>query len=145
VFALNAAGMIVLGFANARLVPRVPVRTLLIIGLVGSGIAAIAVLVIVGSPIGPVLGVGAVLIPLFVVVATRGLVSANATVLAVQRAPSAGAASAVLGACMFGGGILVTPLLALGGAGSPVSMAAVVAGGALAALFATVLLTRSPA
>ncbi len=141
-FALNAAGMIVLGFVNARLVRRVPVRTLLIVGLVGSSIAAVALLAAVGSPIGPALGVGAVLVPLFVVVATRGLVSANATVLAVQRAPTAGAASAVLGACMFGGGILVTPLLALGGAGSPVSMAAVVAGGALAALFATVLLAR---
>ena len=84
----------------------------------------------------------AVLPPLFVVVATRGLVSANATVLGVQRAPAAGAASAVLGACMFGGGILVSPLMALGGEGTAVPMAAVVAGGAMAALLATVLLTR---
>lgn len=62
--------------------------------------------------------------------------------LAVRRAPVAGSASAVLGACMFAGGILVTPLLALGGEGSALPMAAVVAGGALAALLATVLLTR---
>ena len=83
------------------------------------------------------------LIPLFIVVATRGLISANATVLGVQRAPAAGAASAVLGACMFGGGILVSPLLALGPEGSAVPMSAVVAGGAIAALLATALLTRS--
>jgi DHA1 family bicyclomycin/chloramphenicol resistance-like MFS transporter len=43
---------------------------------------------------------------------------------------------------MFGGGILVSPLIALGGEGTAVPMAAVVAGGAVAALLATVLLTR---
>src|SRR6476469_6151143 len=87
-------------------------------------------------------GVLAVLAPLFLVVASRGLVSANATVLGVKRASAAGAASAVLGACMFGGGILVSPLIALGGEGTAIPMAAVVAGGAVAALLATVLLTR---
>ena len=56
--------------------------------------------------------------PLFVVVATRGLVSSNATVLGVQRARGRGSASAVLGALMFGGGVLVTPLMALGGEGT---------------------------
>lgn len=73
------------------------------------------------------------------VAAGRGLVSANATVLGVKRAPAAGA---VLGACMFGGGILVSPLIAPGGEGSALPMAAVVAGGAVAALVATVALTR---
>ena len=42
---------------------------------------------------------------------------------------------------MFGGGILVSPLLALG-EGSAIPMAAVIAGGAIAALLATALLTR---
>jgi MFS transporter, DHA1 family, multidrug resistance protein len=77
------------------------------------------------------------------VVASRGLVGANATVLGVERAPAAGSASAVLGACLFAGGILVSPLLALGGEGSAVPMAAVVAGGALGALLTTVVLTRA--
>ena len=99
--------------------------------------AVILVVVVAGG-----LGVLAVLPPLFLVVASRGLVSANATVLGVKRAPAAGAASAVLGACMFGGGIVVSPLMALGGEGTAIPMAAVVAGGALAALLATVLLTR---
>jgi DHA1 family bicyclomycin/chloramphenicol resistance-like MFS transporter len=43
---------------------------------------------------------------------------------------------------MFGGGVLVTPLIGLGPEGSPVPMALVVAGGAIAALLATMLLTR---
>jgi MFS transporter, DHA1 family, multidrug resistance protein len=142
VFGLNAAGMVVLGLLNARLVRRFPVRRLLVVGLVGSSIAA-AVLVLAVTA-GASLGVLAVLPPLFVVVATRGLVSSNATVLGVERGGrAAGSASAVLGACMFGGGVLVTPLVGLGPEGSPVPMALVVAGGAVLALLATVLLTRS--
>ncbi|MEK6441432.1 MFS transporter [Pseudonocardia sp. T1-2H] len=139
VFALNAAGMIVLGLANARLVRRFPARGLLLAGLVASAVAALALLAAV------VLGLGlvALMVPLFLVVATRGLVSSNATVLGVQRAPAAGSASAVLGACMFTGGIVVTPLMALGGEGTALPMVVVVAGGALAALLATGLLTRA--
>ena len=141
VFALNAAGMVVLGLLNARLVRRYPVRRLLVLGLVSSSVAA-AVLVLAVTAGAP-LGLVAVLPPLFFVVATRGLVSSNATVLGVERGSrAAGSASAVLGACMFGGGVLVTPLVGLGPEGSPVPMALVVAGGAVAALVATLLLTR---
>ena len=137
VFAANAAGMIVLGLVNARLVRRFPVRRLLVVGLAASTVAAgvLVAAVLAGSTL------IAVLAPLFVVVATRGLVSSNATVLGVQRAPAAGSASAILGALMFAGGILVTPLMALGGEGTALPMVAVVAGGALAALSATVFLT----
>jgi DHA1 family bicyclomycin/chloramphenicol resistance-like MFS transporter len=137
VFAANAAGMIALGLLNARLVRRFAVRNLLLIGLISSSAAAVVLAIVAGAA----LGVIAFLVPMFVVVATRGLVSANATVLGVQRAPAAGAASAVLGACMFGGGILVSPLLALGGESSAIPMAATVAGGALGALAATALMT----
>lgn len=138
VFAANAAGMIALGLLNARLVRRYAVRGLLLVGLIGSTVAAV---VLLGAVLGG-LGLVALLVPLFVVVATRGLVSSNATVLGVQRAPVAGSASAVLGALMFAGGIAVTPLMALGGEGTAVPMVAVVAGGAVAALLATALLTR---
>ena len=40
-----------------------------------------------------------------------------------------------------GGGVLATPLMALGGEGTALPMVAVVAGGAIAALLATTLLT----
>ena len=86
--------MIVLGLLNARLVRRFPVRRLLVVGLASSTVAAVVLVVAVlaGSSL------VAVLAPLFVVVATRGLVSSNATVLGVQQAPAAGSASAILGA-----------------------------------------------
>ena len=137
VFALNAAGMVAFGLLNARMVRRYPVRRLLLIGLAGSSVAALVLLVAVAQP---GWGLIAFLVPLFLVVASRGLISANATVLGVERAPAAGSASAVLGACMFTGGILVSPILAIDGS-SAVPMGAVVAGGAIAALLATVLLT----
>lgn len=140
-FALNAAGSIALGLLNARLVRRYAVRRILVVGLAASTVAA-------GLLVAAVLagwGLVAVLAPLFVVVASRGLVSANATVLGIGRATAAGSASAVLGACMFAGGVLVTPLLALGGEGTALPMAAVVGGGALAALLVTVGLTRDAA
>ena len=139
-FALNAAGSIVLGLLNARLVERFAVRRILVVGLVGStGAAAFLVAAVLGG-----MGLVAVLVPLLVVVSSRGLVSANATVLGIARTAAAGSASAVLGACMFAGGVLVTPLLAAGGEGTALPMAAVVAGGGLAALLATLLLTRGP-
>jgi MFS transporter, DHA1 family, multidrug resistance protein len=141
VFALNAAGTVVLGLLNARLVGRFAVRRLLLAGLVLSSAAAVVLLLVVTA--GTALGILGLLPPLFVVVATRGLVSSNATVLGVEQGSgAAGSASAVLGACMFGGGVLVTPLVGLGPEGSPLPMAAVVAGGAVAALLATLLLTR---
>jgi DHA1 family bicyclomycin/chloramphenicol resistance-like MFS transporter len=113
VFALNAAGMVVLGLLNARLVRRLPVRRLLFAGLAASSVAA-GVLVLAVTA-GASLGVLVILPPLFLVVAARGLVSSNATALGVERGSrSAGSASAVLGACTFGGGVLVTPLVGLG-------------------------------
>lgn len=136
-FALNAVGSVALGLLNARLVRFHAVRRILVVGLAVSAVAAAAL-------VAAVLGGGGllvVLVPLFLVVASRGLVSANATVLGIGRAASAGSASAVLGACMFAGGVVVTPLLALGGEGTALPMAVVVAGAAVAALLATVLLT----
>ncbi|MBV8995857.1 MAG: hypothetical protein JO287_19625 [Pseudonocardiales bacterium] len=39
--------------------------------------------------------------------------SSNVTVLGVARAPAAGSASAILGGCMFAGGIVVSPVLSV--------------------------------
>src|SRR4029453_10820400 len=95
---------------------------LLILGLVASSAAA-AVLVLVVT-VGATLGLLAVLPPRFLVVATRGRVSSKHAVLGVERgARAAGSASAVLGACMFGGGVLVTPMVGLGPERSAVPLA----------------------
>ena len=137
VFAANAAGMIVLGLLNARLVRRFPVRRLLVVGLAASTVAAARC----WSPCSPARAWSRCWRRCSWWWPRRGLVSSNATVLGVQQAPAAGSASAILGALMFAGGVLVTPLMALGGEGTAVPMVAVVAGGAIAALLATALLT----
>jgi DHA1 family bicyclomycin/chloramphenicol resistance-like MFS transporter len=53
VFALNATGMIVLGLLNARLVRRLPVRSLLLIGLAlgGEGSAVPMAAVVAGGAV----------------------------------------------------------------------------------------------
>jgi DHA1 family bicyclomycin/chloramphenicol resistance-like MFS transporter len=137
--------MVLLGLLNARLVRHFPVRRLLVVGLVVSAVAAVALLIVVSGGSHRLM---AVLLLLLLVVATRGVISSNATVLAVQRSPRAGgSASAVLGACMFSGGIVVSPLLGLGPDRSALPMVSVVAAGAVVALVTTLALTgqRAPA
>jgi DHA1 family bicyclomycin/chloramphenicol resistance-like MFS transporter len=109
-------------------------------GLLVSTAAAVVLVAVVGAG----LGLLAVLPPLFVVVASRGA-GLHQRHRARCRARSCGGRGlGRAGACMFGGGILVSPLLALG-EGSALPMAAVVAGGAVASLLAAGLLARSRA
>jgi DHA1 family bicyclomycin/chloramphenicol resistance-like MFS transporter len=83
------------------------------------------------------LGVGAVLIPMFVVVSSLSFVFPNSTALALaDHAGVAGTASALLGVLQFLVGALVAPLVGAGGTESAVPMAAIMTAVALAALAA---------
>ena len=86
-----------------------------------------------------------ILIGLFLVVATRGIVTPNATVLGVERSDTRGAAGAVLGAGTFFGGILITPFVGLTPDDPAVSMTLCMAGAALLALLVAITMTRSRA
>lgn len=138
--AVNSAGLMVMGFLNARLVKRWPVRGLLITGL---SIAAVAGAALMTSVLIIERHLLLIMIGLFVVVATRGIVTPNATVLGVERSQTRGAAGAVLGAGTFFGGILITPLLGLTPDDPAVSMSAGMAGAALLALIVAITMTRS--
>lgn len=140
VLAVNSAGLMVMGFINARLVKRWPVRGLLITGLV---IAVIAGIVLMTSVLVIERHLLPILIGLFVVVTTRGIVTPNATVLGVERSTTRGAAGAVLGAGTFFGGIVITPFLGLTPDDPAVSMTVGMAGAALLALLVAVTMTRS--
>ena len=139
VFAVNSVGLLSLGFLNARLVRTRAPRRLLIAALaaatLAAGVLAIAVL-------GTGWGLAAILPMLFIVVATRGMITPNAMVLGVQRSSATGAASAILGAFMFAGGIIVTPFVGLTPDRPSVAMAIAIAAGTLLALASTVVLTR---
>ena len=82
------------------------------------------------------------LVPLFLVVASVGLIQPNATALGLERhGDDAGAASALLGLSMFLVGAVIPPLASLGGASAP-AMAWTIAGCAVAAAGAAVVAAR---
>jgi DHA1 family bicyclomycin/chloramphenicol resistance-like MFS transporter len=95
----------------------------------------------------PVLALERSLLPIlmlmFIIVATRGIVTPNATVLGVERSQTRGAAGAVLGAGTFFGGILVTPFIGLTPEDPVVSMAVCMAVAAFLALIVAATMTRS--
>jgi DHA1 family bicyclomycin/chloramphenicol resistance-like MFS transporter len=140
VFGFNGVGIILAGGVNRRLVGRFSEHALLLSGLLLAAVSGLGVLAAV------VLGLGLVglLVPLFFLVSAIGIVMPNATSFALaDQARSAGAASALLGVLQFviGGG-LATPLVGLGGPGTALPMAAVVAGFSLLALLVSVAVNR---
>lgn len=139
VFGVNGVGIVLAGQLNGRLVGRVRERALLLSGLVlgVSGGAFVLVSVLFRAPL------AFLLVSLFLLVSSIGLVMPNASSLALaSHARSAGAASALLGVLQFVVGAVATPLVGLGGPGTAVPMAATMAGFALLALLAYLSLTR---
>ncbi|WP_206787251.1 multidrug effflux MFS transporter [Amycolatopsis sp. MtRt-6] len=139
VFGVNGVGIVLAGQLNGRLVGRVRERTLLLSGLllgVAGGASALAS-AFFRAPL------ALLLVSLFLLVSSLGLVMPNASSLALaSHARSAGAASALLGVLQFAVGAVATPLVGLGGPGTAVPMAATMAGFAVLALVAYLVLAR---
>jgi DHA1 family bicyclomycin/chloramphenicol resistance-like MFS transporter len=111
-FGVNALGISVMSALSAKLSQRFPVRALLGAGLAAASAAAVVLLglIVTGAP------AWTLTVPIFVAVASQGLILGNATALALSAVPHhAGTGSAVLGALQFGIGALVAPLVGLGG------------------------------
>lgn len=111
-FGINALGLAAVSALSAKLTGSVPVARLLGIGitLVFSATVILLILVLTGAP------AWTLPIPIFVAVASLGLVLGNATALTLGAVPqSAGTGSAALGAMQFGLAALVSPLVSLGG------------------------------
>jgi DHA1 family bicyclomycin/chloramphenicol resistance-like MFS transporter len=139
VFAVNSFGLVAAAAANGALVGSFGARFLLRVGVTGSAVASVSLLVfaVAGTGLGPILAA------LFVAISMVGLVLPNAPTLVLQgRGSHAGAAAALLGCGQFLFGGLAAPLVGLTGAHSAVPMAAVMAVLALAAL--TALITLIP-
>jgi len=121
-FGANAIGLAAVSAVSARLVATRPVRKLAGTGLALclAAVMVIVVIVVSGAP------VWLLVFPLWVAVASLGLVFGNATALALSGvAGVAGSASAVLGALQFGLGALVSPLVGIGGEHTAAPLAAV--------------------
>ncbi len=122
-FGLNAAGFVAMAQVNGRLVHRASPETLLRVGTLAQVVAALALLAAALSGFGGVWGIG---VPLFVFIASIGIVLPNAAALAMApHGANAGLASALLGVVQFGAGGLVVLLVGSLGEGSAVPMAAV--------------------
>jgi MFS transporter, DHA1 family, multidrug resistance protein len=140
VFAVNALGIVTAAQISGRLVGRVSPRRLLWtgLGLGATGGVALLVVVAVGG-----LGLAAVLVPLFAVVSSIGLVLPNASALALADHPTtAGSASALIGVLQFAVGALVAPLVGIAGKGTAVPMGVVIATLGVGAVVCLATLTR---
>jgi len=99
VFAIYAAGFMIASQVNRRLLRRHPADLILRSGAVGSALAALVLIADALSGFGGVLGV---MVPLFFVVSSLGLVSTNAMAGGLATDPSrAGTVSALFGAGQF--------------------------------------------
>jgi DHA1 family bicyclomycin/chloramphenicol resistance-like MFS transporter len=136
-FSVNALGVILGSYLSARLVQRYGVAQLLSVGLFGLFAGSAGFLLVVLSH---TKSVGWLLICMFTVLLSTGVLGPNATALAMEDFPhAAGSASAALGVMRFAFGAAVAPLVGLGGSGTAMPLAVVMASCATAALLVRVV------
>lgn len=142
-FAAGGAALITANLVNARVAPRVGPRRMVLIGvglLVVAGVAML-VLVLTGG-----LSPASFIACAFVLTGGTGFTLANVSALALARtdASSRGAGSALLGACQFGVGGALSPVVGLWGEHTALPMAVAIAASATCA-FTLVLAARTRA
>lgn len=136
-FAINGLGIILASQIAGRLAGKVSETRLLIAGLITAALGGTSLLISIlagGNLI-------SVLIPLFLVVSSVGLVNTVSFALAMaNQEKSAGSASALIGVMTFLFGGIVAPLVGLGGEGTAVPMGIVIACADLGALLIYVVM-----
>jgi len=131
VFGLNAMGLVGAAQVSGRIVHRVGPRTLLGVGVAGSAIGGLVVLLSVLAGHGLIL----LLAGMFVVVTSVGLVMPNSMALALQNnGEVAGSAAALMGLAMYFTGALSAPLAGIAGSTNALPMAISIASLGAAAL-----------
>src|SRR5215469_2319507 len=139
-FAINSVGLVAMAQLGARLVRHLPVARVVrasMLVMAGGAVAFLAAALTGGLPL------IALLVPLFVFVASFGMFRPNGTALALAGQGSiAGTASAWLGALPFMLGAALSPLAGLGGEGGATVAGVLLAALSLLALGCQVLITR---
>ena len=137
IFAINGVGIIIAGQITSRLASRITGIKLFIGGLVLAGVGGISLLTAILSEA----GLATILLPLFVVVSSVGVVTTAGSALAMENyGHSAGSASALLGLFAFVIGAIVAPLVGLGGENTAVPMGLVIAVAEIGAILCYVIL-----
>jgi MFS transporter, DHA1 family, multidrug resistance protein len=131
VFAVNSVGLVGASQLGGRLVRRTGPAVLLRCGLIGvaTGAAAVVIVTLADAGLAPLL------ISLFVIVTSNGLVFPNATAVSLEHQEgSLGSASALLGTAQFGTGALIAPLVGVAGAHDALPMAVLIGACGVSAL-----------
>jgi DHA1 family bicyclomycin/chloramphenicol resistance-like MFS transporter len=140
-FMINAIGLAAMAQLGTWLIRRIRVARVVHVSLVIQVAGALAFLgvALTGHP-----PLAALLVPLFVFVASFGMMRPNGTALALARhAQSAGTASAWLGALQFTLGAVLSPLAGLGGQGAAAIASVLIAICCVAAFGCQTLFTRA--
>ena len=131
VFAVNSVGFIIVAQVGGRIVGRFGPARLLSWGLVVLALASLGTLTVAVTGA----GLWPLLVTLFVMMSSAGLVLPNGVAAAMIGQQSAlGAASALVGLGQFGSGALVAPLVGIGGAYDVVPMGIIMGVGGVAAV-----------
>ncbi len=142
VFAANSVGLTLTSQLNPMLVRRTSSRAVLRAAVLVLALASTTLLLAAATGVG---GLATVLAPLWVVLASCGLIFPNTQALALSRhGEAAGTAAAMLGASQFAVGGIAAPLVGLFGSGSAVPMAGVMATAAVLSALVAVRSLRAP-
>ena len=141
VFAAGIVGPMVTNLVNARLVMRVGSDRMLWVGSLGAAASGLLVALVARTGLG---GIGGLAGALFLFVAMNGLINANMVAGALASVPGrVGAASALVGAVQYGGGVLGSALVGAFADGTPWPLGWVVALSGLGTLASALLTLRT--
>ncbi|KYZ76080.1 MFS transporter [Anaerosporomusa subterranea] len=138
-FAINGLGIIFAGQITGRLAGRIPEKNLLATGLTLAflgGISLLAMILAGGSLI-------TILVPLFFVVSSVGIIGTSSFSLAMQeQAKAAGSAAALLGLLSFILGGVMAPFVGIAGSFSALPMGMIIASSETAAVLSYLMLVK---
>lgn len=140
VFAVNSIGLVTNGQINGRyLIGRVPMTSLMTIGILGLMLGSTLFLIAVATGA----GLWAVLPSLFLIPCSMGMIIPNATALGMSRHPeTAGSAAALMGVLQFAFGAVLAPIVGAFGEDTAYPMAILMIAAATTALVTYHLLAR---
>ena len=140
IFAINGIGIMIASQITGRLAGRVRESKLFVFGLGTSLIGGIVLLVLLYLHAGLLL----ILVPLFFVVSSVGVVSTSGFSLAMEKqGKNAGSASALLGVLSLAMGALVAPLVGMGGENTAIPMGLVILSAGAGAVISYIFLVPS--
>ncbi|MCD9020350.1 multidrug effflux MFS transporter [Cohnella sp. NL03-T5] len=138
-FAINGLGIIIAGQLTGRLASRVGEKKLFLTGLMIASVSGISLFVMIAFSA----GLAAILVPLFFVVSSVGIVSTTGFSLAMRNhGYAAGSAAALLGLLSFLLGGILAPVVGIAGSANALPMGIIIAATDVGALVCYFVMIR---